>query len=107
MRLHAQDWHTAAQIDRELKTQAKSIANRLATLKGFGLVEENANDVGSYKYSSKISETDETIALLAEEYKIRRYQIYELIFSQNKQIKNFADAFVVVNKKNKKGDENG
>lgn len=107
LRLYPNEWKTAMQIDRELKTQVASISKRLLVLKSYELAEENPNDPGSFKYLYKSEEINETIALLAEEYKIRRYQIYELIFSQKNHIRNFADAFVVIDKKNKKGGENG
>lgn len=105
--LQPNDWKTVTQIDQELKTQPASIAKRLLALKLHGLVEENQNDIGYFKYIQKSEEINETMTILSQEYKIRRHQIYELIFNQKTHLKKFADAFIVVDKKNKNGDENG
>lgn len=107
LRMNSDDWTTAERINSELKTQTASIAKRLLVLKSFGLVAENATNPGHFKYAPPTEEILETISLLSEEYKIRRYRIYELIFSQKKHIKNFADAFKFTNTKIRKDDENG
>ena len=107
LHLHSREWKTAAQIDRELKTQLASITKRLVLLKSYGLVEESSTEPGSFKYFHKSADIVETVALLSEEYKIRQHQIYEIIFSQKTHLKSFADAFVVIDNKDKKGDENG
>jgi len=107
LRLHSGEWNTAEQINSELKTQVSSIAKRLIILKSFGFLEEDSTVAGKYKYAPTTKEIEVSIGLLAEEYKIRRYRIYELIFSQKNHIKNFADAFIIVNNKKKKDDENG
>lgn len=106
LNLHSQEWKTVSQIDRELKTQSASISKRLLLLKSYGLVEENTNELGSYRYLHKSPEDDQIISLLIEEYRIRRHQIYEIIFSQKTNLKVFADAFCV-EKKNRNGEENG
>ena len=89
------------------KTQTASIAKRLLVLKSYGLVEESAAGLKTFKYAPPNSNLKSTIDLLSEEYKIRRYRIYELIFSQKDHIKDFADAFKILNTKRKKDDENG
>tara|TARA_B110001454_G_C12723074_1_gene435715 strand:- start:11644 stop:12054 length:411 start_codon:yes stop_codon:yes gene_type:complete len=107
LRSHPEEWNSAEQINAELKTQASSIAKKLIILKSFGFLEEDPATVGKYKFAPTTGEIEISIGLLAEEYKIRRYRVYELIFSQKNHIKNFADAFIIVNNKNKKDDESG
>lgn len=107
LHLNSEEWKNVTQIDREIKTQPVSISKRLTLLKSYGFVEESTSKPGNYKYFLKSTEANETIMLLSEEYKIRRHQIYEIIFSQKIHLKSFADAFVVVERKEKKGEENG
>lgn len=107
LRINTDKWSSAEQINLELKTQTSSIAKRLAILKSYRLVEEHTTDQGHFIYSPSNAEIKSTVDLLAEEYKIRRYRIYELIFSQKNNIKNFADAFKITSNKTKKDDENG
>lgn len=94
---------TAEEITNELRSNLSSVFGRLAVLKNKNLIlEENS----SYKYNNT-KEIEGVLSEVAEEYKVRRTFILELIFSPLKKMRNFADSFVFNSSEKKKGDSDG
>ena len=93
LRLHSGRRCTSDMISAELRSNPQSVSNRLNALADSGLVQR---EEGDFIYSSKNESLDNSVALLAELYKVRRHKILELIFSPLKKGRYFAEAFVVM-----------
>lgn len=97
---------TAVEISKELRSNPASVQNRLAVLHSLGLIRESESSAQSYQYSPKSEELGEIVRLLAQEYKLRRHKVFEIVFSPSKQARSLADAFMM-RKGPKKGDKGG
>lgn len=103
MRNNPDKWFSADQISAELRSNPKSITNRLKRLSSIGLLEqENGKDLFRFKPSS--NELKEITNELSNEYLLRRHRIFEIIFSSSKTARQFANAFIVT-KSNKSDGE--
>jgi predicted transcriptional regulator len=103
LRTDRDKWWTAKTLSEEMRTSAASIANRLNIIYSFGLVEKD--EAGAFRYKPHNVELERTMEKLAEAYRIRKHRIFALIFSPMKKARNFADAFLISQKKD--GDDNG
>lgn len=103
IRNNPEKWFSADQISAELRSNPKSISNRLKRLASIGLLEQdNGKDLFRFQPSSK--ELKEITNELANEYLLRRHRIFEIIFSSSKTARQFANAFIVT-KSNKSDGE--
>jgi hypothetical protein len=102
LRQHFQEWKNADHVSRELRSNRDSILSRLEFLESLGLLEKKDQ---LYRYFPLTPEQDETVSRVAEDYKTKRHQILELIFSPSRQAKQFADAFLFNKKIEKKKEE--
>ncbi len=94
------------EISDELRSSPASIVRRLQHLKGLGLAEEKENtDPPLFRYSSKDAAMESLAAELLNEYNTRKYRIYELVFSPLKKARDFADAFHLGSRRDKKEDK--
>ena len=106
IRNHSEKWFSAIQISAELRSNPKSITNRLGKLANIGLLEQDS-DKDLFRFKPETTQLSALVAELSNEYLLRRHAIFELIFSSSKTARQFADAFIV-NKPNKpNGDSNG
>ena len=94
---------TIEEITNELRSNTSSVSGRLNVLKSKNLIKEENS---SFRYNN-IKEVEDVLAEVAEEYKIRKAFILELIFSPLKKMRNFADSFVFNPSEKKKGDSDG
>lgn len=94
---------TAEEITNELRSNLTSVSGRLNVLKSKNLIKEENS---SFQYNN-IQEIEDLLIEVAEEYKVRRTLILELIFSPLKKMRNFADSFVFNPSDKKKGDNDG
>ncbi len=94
----ARSW-TPAQVNDRIQSSLLSVTARLDDLAGRGLLYRESDQ---YRYDAS-AELEAVVAVLARDYRERRYSVIDLIFSKgNDRLKVFADAFKV-----KKGDPNG
>lgn len=100
LRILKRSWLSVTQVSNELRSNENSVLNRLKYLELIGLAMENPSDAYQFRYEPKTDELDEIVTSLEEEYRVRKYQVLEFIFSSAKQAKPFADAFIL--KKNSK-----
>ncbi|MGZ5279860.1 MAG: hypothetical protein ACXWC9_07960 [Pseudobdellovibrionaceae bacterium] len=100
-------WHTADDISRELRSSRLSVQGRLEILKSIGVIEENSDAQGSFHFHPKNAELNELVHQLLEEYRVRRHKLLELIFSPIKEVRKFANAFLLVKDSEKKGGDRG
>lgn len=101
-----QEAWTALDISKELRSNPASVENRLAILNSLGLVRLADESRDAFRYSPKTPELDEIVHLLAQENKMRRHKLYEIVFSPSKQARPLAEAFLM-RKEIKKGDKDG
>ncbi|MES2767827.1 MAG: hypothetical protein V4596_01665 [Bdellovibrionota bacterium] len=94
---------SAEEITRELRSNLTSVNGRLHVLKLKNLITEENSD---FRYNNA-KEIEEVLTEVAEEYRVRRTLILELIFSPLKKMRNFADSFVFNSSDKKKGDHDG
>lgn len=107
LRILKTDWASVLQITSEIRSSESSVLNRLNHLQSIGLIEVNSADATQFRYAPKTAELNEIVILLDEEYRVKRYQVLEFIFSSAKQAKPFADAFILKKNSKKSGDSNG
>jgi hypothetical protein len=103
IRNNAEKWFCSNQISSELRSNPKSISNRLLRLVNIGLLEQD-NDKDLFRYKPESQELKDLVSELSNEYLLRRHRIFELIFSSSKNARQFANAFIV-NKSNKPNGE--
>lgn len=102
------EWKSVTQVNLEIRSTSSSVLNRLNLLTSLGMVEESPNQPQTFRFSPKSEDLNQIAEQLADAYRVKRFQILELIFSSTKQAKYFADAFVLKKGPQKKGDdENG
>jgi predicted transcriptional regulator len=87
----------------ELRANPASVARRLAYLENLGLIEEDGQKIGSYRYAPKTLSDRELLDQLAEVYKIRRTTVLRLIFSPVRKAIDLASAFNL----KRSGDDDG
>jgi len=100
-------WQTADDISRQLRSNPLSVQGRLGVLESIGIVEENTDVQGSFRFLPKNTELDELVLQLLEEYRVRRHKVLELIFSPLKEARKFANAFLLGKESEKKGGDRG
>lgn len=94
LRQHAGEEWDADKLAREIRTNPESVAGRLVSLERSRLVvRRDQTPLPLYKYEPATSDLVRTVDLLMQACKIRRHQVYELIFSPMKQARSLADAF--------------
>lgn len=107
MRIQNETWFDAEGLSRELRTSAHSVAHRFQVLGQIGLLREDENRKGFFKYAPRTPELEQIATQLAEFYRIKPHKVLELIFSTVKRARQFADAFAI-NKSHKiDEDDNG
>lgn len=106
MREHAETFFDADSLSRELRLSSSTAAASLNLIFKTGLLSEDENKKGWFRYHAQSSLVDQTVARLYELYKIKPHKIFELIFSPAKRARPFADAFALT-KNHKPEDENG
>lgn len=94
---------TTDEITNELRSNLTSVTGRLNVLKSKNLIKEE-NSLFQY---NNIKEIEDILSEVAEEYKVRKTLILELIFSPLKKMRNFANSFVFNPNDKKKGDNDG
>lgn len=99
----SQQWQTAGDISRLLRSSQSSVQGRLTLLVQLGIAEEKSDSAGAFRYQPQNPELNELVTQLLEEYRLRRHGLLELIFSPAKQARKFADAFVLGKDSDKKG----
>lgn len=87
-------WFSADQISAELRSNPKSIANRIKRLASIGLLEQESGK-DFFRFHPNSNELKEITNELANEYLLRRHTIFEIIFSSSKTARQFANAFIV------------
>lgn len=107
LRTFSSDWKSVEQISREIRTSESSAQSRLETLVALQLIERNHEAKPEYHYAPKSRQLSELVDLLAQEYKIKKHLILEIMFSPAKAAKHFADAFFFGKSERKKGDSDG
>jgi hypothetical protein len=96
---------TAPKLAVELRGNISSATQSLDKLKALKIIKEaDGND--AYIYGPDDSGLDEMIEELAEEYRVQRHKVYELIYSPLKRARAFAEAFQLGSKE-KKEDTDG
>jgi predicted transcriptional regulator len=95
MRSQRDQWQTADEISKVLRSNQSSVQGRLDFLTSLGITEQQGQGSNQFRYQPNKDEFDSVIAELLEEYKVRRHRILEMIFSPAKQVRKFADAFVI------------
>lgn len=100
---------SADEIGQELRSNPRSVAQRLEFIQRLGFIAPDDRAVGRYqlKISSLQPEQTALLAELAEAYRVRRHQILELIFSPLKKARHFADAFTIGRTPKRKEDQDG
>lgn len=106
LRSHPNRWFDSGQISAELRSNPTSISTRISRLISIGLLEQNETK-DFYTYRPQSSELAALIDELVQEYQLRRHAIFELIFSNSKNARHFANAFIVNKPKNPNGDSDG
>jgi hypothetical protein len=101
------DYKNAEQISHQLRSNPSSVEKRLLTLKSHRLIVENLELKGRYKFDPENSEIEMVIHEFAEAYIVKPQRIFEILYSPNRQIREFADAFVIGRSKKKEDDDNG
>lgn len=91
---HADRAWTGEQVAKELRTNPRSATGKLAGMRGLGLLEECGPAV--YRYLPAAPALAAVVDALSDACRIRRHQVYELIFSSLKGARKFLDAFTVV-----------
>lgn len=91
---------TAAEVSRELRSSAESVANRLKGLLAKKLLiqigELTLVDERVYQYQPQSEKLDFLVGRLAEMYRTRRFTVMNVIFSKPAEsIRTFADAFKI------------
>ncbi|HET7815666.1 MAG TPA: hypothetical protein VFL13_14995 [Candidatus Baltobacteraceae bacterium] len=86
----ARSW-TVDEISAIVRTNAASLAARLAGLAHHGFA---AQDENGYRYAAK-GALARMVDMLAEEYATRRFSVIELVFSRAEGAHSFADAFLL------------
>jgi hypothetical protein len=85
---------TAEAVAEALYSQPCSIARRLATLTGHGLLAEAPNSPSSYRYVPTPASRDEMVRRVAEIYRERRVAVITAIASRPMDnVRAFSDAF--------------
>jgi hypothetical protein len=77
----------------ELRSNPNSAESRTQVWRDLGIIHENPAQPGTFSYSPANEHVNEIVAELANQYRIQRHKIYELIFSPMKKARAFADAF--------------
>ena len=98
IRNHPEKWFNADQISAELRSNPKSITNRLKRLVSIGLLEHD-NEKELFRFHPNSNELKDITSELANEYLLRRHRIFEIIFSSSKPARQFANAFIVTKSK--------
>jgi len=103
LRANATAQWTPQAISDVLRTNPKSVEQRLIQLKRIGIVAEIEETLPKFQYAPKDDEAlNRLIIHLDEAYRFRKHSMYELIFSPLKRAREFAAAFTV--KKDDGGD---
>ncbi len=102
IRAHQNQWQTADEISKVLRSNQSSVQGRLEFLTSLGITEQQETNSNQFRYRPQNTDQDPVISELLEEYKVRRHKILELIFSPAKQVRKFADAFVIGKESGKK-----
>lgn len=97
-------WTVQALSD-EMRSNPQSIEQRLKRWLSLGLISETGGS--SYIFSPPDPSVEDVIRVLADNYRVQRHRVLELIFSPMKMARDFASAFRVGEPKSKKGDDNG
>jgi hypothetical protein len=92
LRMHADRGWSPEEVATELRTDARSVRERLDDLRGGGLLA--AEPEGGLRYAPKSPALDRTVHAVAQCYETHRVAIITLIFSKpSDRIRSFADAF--------------
>jgi hypothetical protein len=97
---------TAEELSKELRSSVSSINKRMEDLKTKGLIGVG-EDPNSFQYFKGTDDRENVLDELAEEYKVRRHLVLEIIFSPLKKARGFADSFLLGNTDKKDGEDNG
>ena len=100
-------WKSADEVSQELRSNTNSVGSRLTALRSLRLAEEDSQQPGKYRFEPQSPELIELVDLLAQEYKLRRHRVMEVVFSSAKKARDFADAFVLHRDPRKKGESDG
>lgn len=92
LRNNSEKFFSANEISSELRSNPKSISNRLNRLSSIGLLEQKEDH---FRFCPTNDELKEIATELSNEYLLRRHHIFELIFSSAKNVRQFANAFIV------------
>jgi predicted transcriptional regulator len=101
------EWQSVEQISQQLRSNPRSVLKRLSTMRSLGLIIEDVTTSGQYKFELQDIELEVVIQEFAEVYALKPQRIFEILYSPNRQIKDFADAFVIGKAKKKEDDNNG
>jgi hypothetical protein len=87
------DW-TAGDVARELRSGTDPAADRLAYLRGRGLLSDAASEKPSFRYAPSRPDIARAVDDLASCYATRRVRVISLIYSKpSDQVLTFGDAF--------------
>jgi hypothetical protein len=95
---------SAKMISDELRANPESVSKRLFSLKVLDLIQEDPNNSELYCYCPGTPRLSALMDVLSESYKVRRQRVLAAIFSPAKKMRDFADAFVVRNRKKEDAD---
>jgi hypothetical protein len=101
---HTEREFDAEEVAKELRANIGACAKYLEALTSTGLLKDSD---GSYRYEPDSPELDTVIKHLIDSYKIRPHKVMELIFSNSKKARNFADAFNLSKSTKRDGEDNG
>lgn len=100
---HTEREFDAEEVAKELRANIGACAKYLEVLTTMGLLKGS----GSYRYEPDSAELDTVIKHLIDSYKIRPHKVMELIFSNSKKARNFADAFNLSKSTKRDEEDNG
>lgn len=104
MRLSPEQTFSALDIAKELRTSSDSVTEKIAILKSIGLLSEDEETPGQFRYHPKTKELADLVTRLEDVYKVRQHKVLELIFSSAKKARQFAKAFTISKNPNEDGD---
>lgn len=104
LRAKSGQYMNAEMINAELRANVESIKTRLAHLIALGLIKNDSENSLHFRYAPATPELSALVDSLAEGYKIRRQKIFSIIFSPAKRMRDFAEAFVVRDRKKDNSD---
>jgi hypothetical protein len=101
---HTEREFDAEDVAKELRANIGACSKYLEALTSMGLLKGSD---GSYHYEPDSPELNTVIKHLIDSYKIRPHKLMELIFSNSKKARNFADAFNLSKSTKRDGEDNG